>query len=101
MADPRADQQAYLDYLRGQTGANYGPLQNFFAEQMGRGTELGYQGYGNINQGYDQIMGMPQGQPPQQGVGYPQQQQGGYAPQPQQQPQQAPSQEAIMSLFPN
>src|SRR5678816_193741 len=95
--DPRGRQQNMQNYLQGQQGATYGPIMNNMWENYGRGTEQGFQDYGNIQGGYDQIMGMPQpGMMPQPtNHGY-------MAPSPQMNgPQQAPSQEAIMSLFPN
>jgi len=88
--DPRGRQMTKEDILRQQIDSRYNPYIDESFRNMGRANEQGWNDYGNINQGYDTIMGMPQSRPPTsntmpvpppQGV--------------------APSQEAIMRLFPN
>jgi hypothetical protein len=96
--DPRGRQQNQGDYQQGRMESQYGPYMQWVMEQMGRAGEQGWQDYGDIQGGYDTIMGLPQGRPPYPPMPQQTPPQGGP---PQQGPTQAPSQEAIMSLFPN
>ena len=62
--DPRGRQMTEEERLRQRREAQYDPYLQQANTNMTRGNTQGWQDYGNIQGGYDQLMGMPQQRPP-------------------------------------